>query len=189
MSSLSLYFVRHAPVIGQDGIAYGRDALIDEECHDLFNRAAALLPHNCDIWITSEFPRAQRTAALLQDRLGIHQAPVIDGSFNEQDFGTLVGRNKKDIAADPANRAYLADMTIVAPPGGESVPQMVHRVGIALQTLSQTLQDAGKEQAIIVCHGGIIRAVDSLVHGHPFKLDLKVPHLSVHKFGLSALSL
>ena len=189
MSVLSLHFVRHAPVIGQDGIAYGRDAAIDTHCTDKFTAAATLLPRNCAIWIASEFDRAQRTAKLLQAQLGEDTTLDINPAFNEQDFGDLVGHTKQEIKANPANASYLSGMLTIAPPGGESIPQMVERVRAGLNVLAADMRTLGQNKAVIVCHGGVIRAVDSLYHRRPFQLDLKVPHLSVHKFRMSALSL
>lgn len=178
----TFHLVRHAPLIGQDGIAYGRDADIDTSCTKLFALAAAKLPEHCDYWVASEFPRAQDTAGILQQFTGTTRTLVIDRAFNEQDFGGLTGRMKKDIIADPDNRSYLENMTTVAPPGGESVPVMVARVGKGLHSLAQYMHAFAKNEAVIVCHGGVIRSVESLHNKTPFDLHMKVPHLSVHSY-------
>jgi alpha-ribazole phosphatase len=185
MQTLTFYFVRHAPVIGQDGIAYGRDALIDETCTDKFESAAAQLPKDNALWVTSEFPRAQRTAALLQQTLGIHVPSTPDAAFNEQDFGDLIGRHKREIAVDPINAAYIADMVNVAPPNGESVPAMVQRVGDGLQALAGDMKALGQDKVVIVCHGGVIRSAKSIHDNEAFDLHMKAPHLSVHKFEMT----
>lgn len=182
MPTLTFYFVRHAPVIGQDGIAYGRDAAIDESCTDKFEAAAAELPKDCALWLASEFPRAQNTAKLLQAKLGMDAPLIIDGAFNEQDFGDLVGCTKKDIQSNPANHAYLKDMVGVAPPNGESVPDVVVRVGEGLQALAADMKALGQDKAVIVCHGGVIRSVRALNDNTEFDLHMKAPHLSVHTF-------
>lgn len=182
MPTLTFYFVRHAPVIGQDGIAYGRDALIDESCKHKFETAAAQLPADRALWVASDFPRAQRTAALLQTTLGIDVPVICESAFNEQNFGTLAGQRKKDIFANPAYQNYLQDMARIAPPGGESVPAMVARVGEGLEALAGDMKALGQHKAVIVCHGGVIRSAKALNDNAEFDLRMKAPHLSVHKF-------
>ena len=182
---LTFYFVRHAPVIGQDGVAYGRDAAIDESCADKFSDAARQLPKDCPLWIASEFPRAQNTAQLLQAKLGIDAPLIIDGAFNEQDFGDLAGSPKADIKADPANKAYLQDMARVAPPNGESVPEMIARVSGGLESLAADMRALGQDKVVIVCHGGVIRSAQALNDNEEFDLHMKAPHLSVHKFEMT----
>ena len=182
MKSLTLYFVRHAPVIGQSGIAYGRDAAIDDQCHELFDAAAQKLPQNCDLWIASVFPRASRTAEILRTRLNIHTPLLINLAFNEQNFGRLVGQRKTDIRNNPANQSYLANMLDVAPPEGEAIQDMVTRVGNGIEKLCGAMRAQNKDEAIVVCHGGVIRAVDHLIYDRDFNLQMKVPYLSVHKF-------
>jgi len=180
--SLLLHFVRHAPVIGQDGIAYGRDAAIDTSCTTLFAKAAASLPEHCRLWVTSAFPRTQETAKNLQKFTGTRHTLEIYPAFNEQDFGDLAGRRKRDIIADTACRAYLEDMITIAPPGGESVPAMVARVSTGLRDLARYMHAFSHDEAVIVCHGGVIRSVESIHTRRPFDLHMQVPHLSVHSY-------
>ena len=189
MLDVRLHFVRHAPVIGQEGIAYGRDANIDESCHDKFNAAASMLPRGCPLWITSEYPRAIKTALRLQETLFVRHPIHAMAEFNEQDFGALIGQRKSSIAKNPDNAAFLADMGNVAPPGGESVPQMNARVREGLEYLIERMRGQGRNEAIIVCHGGVIRAAAGLCLNQPFNLKMKVPHLSVHTLDPAALRL
>lgn len=107
---------------------------------------------------------------------------MIYAAFNEQDFGALTGRRKKDIVADPAARPYLEDMANTAPPAGESVPAMMKRVGRGLHELKRYMIAFKETEAVIVCHGGVIRSVDSIHKNKPFDLHMKVPYLSVHSY-------
>jgi broad specificity phosphatase PhoE len=182
MGSFSFYFVRHAPVVGQDGIAYGREADIDLSCLKKFNAAARQLPHDGALWFASGFPRAQKTAQVLQKILGNDAPLTINEDFNEQNFGDLVGMTKESIRANPLYQPYLADRVNLRPPGGESVSEMVARVAKGLRALSAALQGSGQNQAVIVCHGGVILSAYSIFERRDYDLRLPVPHLSVHKF-------
>lgn len=180
--SFTFHFVRHAPVIGQDGIAYGRDADIDTSCTKLFASAASKLPEHSRYWIASEYPRAQETGSILQKFTGAAKTLVIDPAFNEQNFGDLAGRKKSDIIADPAYREYLGDITTATPPGGESVPGLMARVLKGMQLQAQYMHAFAIEEAVVATHGGVIRAAEALHKNAPFNPHMKVPYLSVHSY-------
>ncbi len=181
MKDISLHFIRHAPVITADGVFYGSEAQIDENCENLLTSAAVRLPKT-QLWLTSEFHRAIRTADLLQQHMNISVSRIIDPAFNEQDFGFLVGKSRAQIREDLEYAAYLKDKIGVAPPGGESVLNMIDRARTGIQNLSLKMRERSLTDAIVICHGGIISAAYHIFHETPFDRKLNVPYLSVHTF-------
>ena len=106
---------------------------------------------------SSPLLRAQETARIVGDAIGLE--PILDERLVEADAGTWSGRPIADIldgeregyarwrAADPSFRF----------PGGESVAEQAQRIAAALADVA-----AGSLPALVVTHGGTIRAVAGL---------------------------
>ena len=93
----------------------------------------------------------------------------IDSDWCELDFGDWDGRSVEVLRADPAIAAHLdafyRDADTPAPPGGESWRVLETRTLCALKRLLDT-DTSGS--ALVVTHGGPIRAALSLACGLPF---------------------
>jgi alpha-ribazole phosphatase len=119
------------------------------------------------VW-TSPRLRARETASPLS------AAPLVDDGLRELDFGELEGRTFDEIAAsEPVlYRAWMETPTQVRFPGGESYADLKAR---ALRSLGRI--SAEHESAIVVTHGGVIRAALSAWLGIPdewiFRIDLR----------------
>jgi broad specificity phosphatase PhoE len=106
---------------------------------------------------SSPLLRAHETARIVGDAIGLE--PILDARLVEADAGAWSGRLIADIlegeregyarwrAADPAFRF----------PGGESVAEQAQRIAAALADVA-----AGPLPALVVTHGGTIRAVAGL---------------------------
>ncbi len=106
------------------------------------------------LW-SSPLSRARETAEVVGAALGLG-APRLDPRLMEVDVGDWAGRRMQDVrehepelvarwrARDPAFRF----------PGGESIAEHVARVAAALADV----RAAGALPALVVCHGGTIRA-------------------------------
>lgn len=178
-----IHLLRHAPLLGVSGIAYGREAEIDRTPRQAFRDLAADLPAGA-IWITSEYPRTHATAhELLQEAplAPVNASPHIRAAFNEQDWGVWTGRTHAELKQnDPVFSDILAKKTgwvDMAPAGGESFAALVKRVG---RGLDECIQEFPAQDMVIVAHGGVLRA--ALVHaswGFPDRaLRVSTPHLS-----------
>ncbi len=101
----------------------------------------------------SPFHRAQQTAAVIGDCLGIHPAEA-DG-LREMDCGDLEGRTDEDAWAiwQGVFDRWLTGDRRATFPGGESYGQAFDRY---TQVLNQVLPD---ETAVLVTHGGISMTV------------------------------
>jgi broad specificity phosphatase PhoE len=107
---------------------------------------------------TSPLARARETAEIIGERLGLQ--PVLDPRLMEADAGTWSGRLYSEIVADDA-AAFVAWRArrpgFRFPGGGESVEEQAARVAAALRDVG-----AGPLPALVVTHGGTIRAVDGI---------------------------
>jgi probable phosphoglycerate mutase len=102
---------------------------------------------------TSQLMRARETAAIVGARIGLE--PVVDERLAESRRGAWEGRLLRDIEQEESD-AYAAWQRGGAEfrfPGGESLGEHVARVADALAEV-----EAGPLPALVVCHGGTVRA-------------------------------
>jgi alpha-ribazole phosphatase len=164
-----LILVRHCePQEDARGLCYGRldIGLSDAGRQHAERLAAALARHEWDAVYASPRLRARETA------VAVNRDVVIDDGLREIDFGELEGRSYDEIAAtDPElYRAWMERPTTVHFPGGESFAELRVR---ALEALDRIR--AAHEVAVVVTHGGVLRAGLAAWLGMPdeaiFRLD------------------
>jgi alpha-ribazole phosphatase/probable phosphoglycerate mutase len=157
--------VRHAqPVEDARGRCYGT---LDVELSDAGRAAAAeLAQHLRGRGAVYSSPRRRA----LETATAISPDVVVDDDLRELDFGELEGRTYDEIAASEPElyRAWMERPTTVEFPGGESFAVLQRRVVAALDRI--------EEPAIVVTHGGVIRAV--LAHW------LSMPDEAIFRFAL-----
>jgi broad specificity phosphatase PhoE len=132
-----------------------------EQAHALARAAAGL--GIAAVW-TSQLIRARETAQLVAEALGL--APRVDNRLAESHRGRWEGRLVIDIereepAAWAAWRRAGAGFRF---PGGESLVEHQRRALAALADIRE-----GPLPALVVCHGGTIRAIAAA--SHPRGLD------------------
>ena len=104
---------------------------------------------------------------------------VIDADWSELDFGAWDGRPIEELNADPAIARKLAELyrscDAPGPPDGENWQTLQSRIGRALHRL---LERNDAQSALVVTHGGPIRATLFLACGIPFQSlwALKIDH-------------
>jgi len=120
-----------------------------------------------DVIITGNALRVAESAKPLAELTGL--TPTVVSGFEEWQVGEWEGRTYLDIKKnDPEQyHAWCADPTNNAPPGGESIDDLIVRIGHSLQQLLANDDYAGKN-ITMVTHSGIIRSI--LVHA----LDIPV---------------
>lgn len=101
--------------------------------------------------------RARETAEIIGARLGLE--PMLDARFMEADSGDWSGRLYAEIVADDPDAfvAWRATELGFRFPGGESVAEQAARVAAGLRAVA-----AGPLPALVVTHGGAIRAVEGI---------------------------
>lgn len=112
--------------------------------------------------LSSEFRRAQQTAQILADHLGLAVETV--AGIHERDFGSLKGlpyqhyfdMKQRDPGYD-AKRDWVWE-----PPDGESREAVRVRVIAALEALAARF---GGEEVVVVCHGVVISSVFAHIAG------------------------
>jgi alpha-ribazole phosphatase len=168
-----LILVRHAePADDARGRCYGRlDVGLSAAGLEHARRLpASLSPLDYDAVYTSPRVRARQTAEPLASARGL--SPVIDDELRELDFGELEGRRYEEIEASEPElyRAWMETPTRVRFPGGESYADLRVRGLRALERIR-----ARHDAALVVTHGGIIRAALADWLGMPdeaiFRLD------------------
>ena len=151
-----LILIRHAePQEDARGRCYGSlDIGLSEAGREHADRLALRLASvECAAVYSSPRVRALETAAAIAAVFGL--APAVDEGLRELDFGELEGRTYDEIAASEPElyRAWMTTPTRVRFPGGESFADLTARSVAALERIRRL-----HEHAIVVTHGGVLRA-------------------------------
>lgn len=154
------WWVRHAPVVDQEGIIYGaNDVLCDTTDRQSFEGLASRLPADA-VWLTSHLSRTHRTANAIGDAGLNFPPPIQERNLGEQDFGDWQGSTWDGMrSADEATYdAFWEKPARNRPPGGESFADQIARVG---EVIDQYTADHSGKDIVAVTHGGTIRAAIS----------------------------
>jgi broad specificity phosphatase PhoE len=124
-----------------------------------------------DVVVTSDLLRARQTA----EELGLAGARA-DPRWREAGLGRWTGR----LAEEPeAHDGWLEGSA--APPGGEAFAETCGRIAEAIAALAA----AGAERALVVTHGGPIRAACATLAGLPRSGVVAVPTASLTEIAVS----
>jgi broad specificity phosphatase PhoE len=132
--------------------------------------APLLEPLESDVVRCSDLERARETVGLL----GLDGA-VADPRWREADLGDWAGRLVQDVIAEDeaAYRGWLESRH--TPPGGEAWADTCARVEAAARDLASS----GARSALVVTHGGPVRAACATLAGLPRSGLVPVPTASV----------
>lgn len=170
------WWVRHAPVTTHGGKIYGqKDVPCDTSDRDAFEGLARILPKRA-IWVTSNLRRAMDTAAAIFEAGADYVEPLIEPDFAEQSFGDWQDYSWDDLHAQgsPAYHTFWESPGRNAPPGGESLADLIARTDLGIQRLN--IDHRGRD-IVAVTHGGTIRAALALaldmepIDAMSFKID------------------
>ena len=184
----NFWLIRHA-LVEQNARATLYGVLDVEICpHTLesqrpnYAALARTLPANA-IWYVTPLSRTRRTAEAI---LHAGYAPTelhVEPDLIEQHLGAFQGLPHADLPdqlAQPAHPFWPLSGT-ERPPGGESMQDVITRVGTAMERLALRHPD---RDIVIVSHGGAIRA--AIAHALAIAADNAL-HLSVENISLSRL--
>lgn len=152
------WWIRHAPVVGQDGRLYG-SLDVDCDCSDKpsFRNLARRLPTEA-AWVVTPLRRTQATAAAIARHHPTGPSKFhIEPLLAEQNFGRWQGLTYDALASDSAEawQRFCRAPAVETPPDGESFGALTTRVTTAIRRL--THRHAGGD-IVCVSHGGPIRA-------------------------------
>jgi alpha-ribazole phosphatase/probable phosphoglycerate mutase len=147
-----LVLVRHAePGADSRGRCYGRlDVGLSEQGRRQADALALTLrDEQIDLVVSSPRARALETAAALG------RAFDVDDRLSELDFGDFEGRTYEELERDEPElfRRWMSSPTAVRFPNGESYADLRRRATAALTDVRSRA-----ESAVVVTHGGVIRA-------------------------------
>jgi alpha-ribazole phosphatase len=148
----------------------------------MYRALAARLPRPAD-WVVTPLSRTRRTA----ETIFAHGYPAaelsVEAGLIEQSLGEWQGLPHHELPAKLVHPAHafwpLAGRE--KPPGGESMAEVITRVGAAMERLAE--EHAGRE-VVIVSHGGAIRG--AIAHALTIGPDNAL-HMSIQNLSLSRL--
>jgi probable phosphoglycerate mutase len=157
-----LVLVRHAEsmatvdrVIGGPRTCAGLSLFGREQAAALRDRLATTSEVTADALYSSAYPRAIETAQIIAPALGGLDVKVDEG-FGEHDPGPDCDGMTFDAFVDRHGRPdWEGDPHSVTFPGGETVAEFHHRVGVALRA---ALDRHSGQSLVVVCHGGVVDA-------------------------------
>jgi broad specificity phosphatase PhoE len=185
MSESGFWLIRHAVVeenaramlYGVMDVPLCETSLLEQA--PMYRALAARLPRPA-AWKVTPLSRTRRTAAAIFAAGYPRTNPAVEPGLIEQSLGEWQGLPHAELPARlrlPAH-AFWPLAGHERPPGGETMPEVIERVGETLERLAT--QHPG-EDVIIVSHGGAIRAAVAhcLRIGPDNALHLTVQNLSL----------
>lgn len=174
------WWVRHAPVVGHEGVIYGDGEVpCDTSERPRFQALAGALPADA-VWVTSHLSRAKDTAGAIRAEGLAGADPLEEPALKEQGFGDWQWRKWDDLhgAEGPDYEAFWSDPAHNKAPNGESFADMMERTGEAVARLTEA--HAGRD-IVAVAHGGTIRAALAVALDIPPNraLGVKISNLSL----------
>lgn len=163
---MELVLIRHAPVIGMEGICYGQTEVEPnpEEEKALVEKLKIAFHERPGVVFSSPSQRCSRIAAELSSSFQTHSA------LQEMHFGDWENKPWDHIPSEELHR-WMSDFVNVAPPHGESWRQMVARIDAwtKVHLLSE-------ERVWMIAHAGTLRAFLHLLTGlgleHVFRVQV-----------------
>jgi broad specificity phosphatase PhoE len=184
----SFWLIRHALVAeNARGFLYGvMDVPLCEptllEQAPMYRSLAARLPRPAD-WLVTPLSRTRRTAETIFAHGYPAAAMGVEPGLIEQSLGEWQGLPHAELPPKllyPAH-AFWPLAGDEKPPGGESMAEVIARVGAAMERLAETR--AGRD-VVIVSHGGAIRG--AIAHALGIAADNAL-HMSVQNLSLTRL--
>jgi alpha-ribazole phosphatase len=162
------WWIRHAPVIVDEGRIYGQSDL-PCDCSDarVFASLATLLPRKA-VWLTSHLTRTQQTAQAILSAGDFEATPELqqDKNLAEQHLGDWQGLDRRTFLMNRSQEpdSFWYAMADERAPNGESFVDLMQRVGVAIERATEKHRGG---DIVAVAHGGTIRAAIAIALGLP----------------------
>jgi broad specificity phosphatase PhoE len=186
MSVTKLYLLRHAEVEAKYQRVFG--GKIDMDLSPLGHKQAEALAryvarHKFNSVYASPMKRVQQTLAPIAKSLST--PPIIIDEFREVDFGDWTGLGWDEVFAKFQVTAFqwLEQIECAGIPNGECRSTFAARVEPALR---RVLKEHRGEEIAIVCHGGVIRMMLSLLLDLPLS---KMAHFEIEYASITQVDL
>ncbi len=155
----SFWWIRHAPVVGNDNRCYGNNEVkCDVSDLNSFKTLYTKLPKNSIVY-TSSLERTIKTFNALRDIGYKYKHHVIDKRLCEQNLGDYTGMKYKELY-NLTKKLNIVDENWLfksnhIPPNGESFTQLRSKIK---SFIKDTLFKKNNNNIIVFSHGGPIRA-------------------------------
>ena len=160
---MKITFVRHGQTdFNKEGKTQGQEVDLPLNDAGIAQAEAVILPSpNIDLIISSPLKRASQTAEIINRK---YNAPLLHmDDAKEFNYGTLSGKTWAEIEAETGDMdIHKKDITAsydYRPYGGESADEVRERV---TRFLNEVKMNHSDKNVLIVTHGGIIEAMQSL---------------------------
>lgn len=181
---IHLYLARHGETDLNAQMRYqgSTDRPLNELGWSQARLLAERVPPQVSRIVASPLLRAQQTASLVAQARGL---PIVTlTEFRERDFGVFEALNlaETQLQYPELYARRIAQQWDEAPPGGETIREVVARVQDGLLRLET---DYGGESVLLVAHGFIARAVRYLVKRWPetdFYAEAMMGNAEVHHY-------
>ena len=188
MMDTNFWLIRHA-IVAENERATLYGVLDVNLCPDslvaqvpMYRALAARLPRDA-VWVCTPLSRTRRTAEAIYAVGYPGPELLVEPGMIEQDLGDYQGLRHAELPAllsSPAHPFWPLSGS-ERPPNGESVADMLGRVGTAMDGLVRA--HAGRD-VVVVSHGGAIRAAVA----HALQIDAdQALHFSVQNLSLTRL--
>ncbi|TNC81784.1 MAG: histidine phosphatase family protein [Oleiphilus sp.] len=179
MQETVIDLIRHGEPVGGPKLRGAQD----DPLSDLGWQQMRTSVGDLDAWnhlVTSPLSRCRAFAEELGGRLAL--PPEVNAEFREIHFGAWEGLTTKELMQrdSEALRRYWQDPDNNTPEGGERMVDFVTRVHGAWD---QLVDQHESKHALLVCHGGVIRAILVRVLGMPVEnlWNFDVPYANVSR--------
>jgi len=153
---MRLYLIRHTPPTITAGICYGQSDVPTSD-----NDITALVQKLNGRWSEDIAVYSSPLSRCLKLAQRLHKNPIADQRLMEFDFGEWEMQVWEQIPRQQIE-AWASDVVHYAPGGRENLLQMTTRV----MAFISDLQKHAHEQAVVVCHGGVIKILSAWQQGN-----------------------
>ncbi|TCO08047.1 alpha-ribazole phosphatase [Natronoflexus pectinivorans] len=162
---MQLTLIRHIKTVAPEGLCYGQT---DIELPAGYEKVHAKITEKLkdskfDVIFSSPLQRCK----LLAEAISKNRQPIVfDDRLKELNFGEWEQKMWSDIESSAMAKLFFEDYINVAPPGGESFHEMVHRVKLFYDEINREYHG---QKILVVSHGGPIRIFIKLIRNIEIK--------------------
>lgn len=171
---MEIYLVRHTIPAISPGICYGQtDIALSADFERHAKEVIRKIPDGVNAVFSSPLLRCTRLAAMIPCSIPFQT----DHRLLEMNFGEWEMKSWNAISAE---EPWFGDYVNIPVPGGESYQQLYDRVSDFLNSL----KNSGVQRAIVVTHGGVIKAAIAAITHVSLQSAMKitVSYGSIHYF-------
>lgn len=174
---MKIYFIRHGQTEhNQRKVVTGHiDVPLTQEGIKQMQKTKEEVPEDFFEIYSSDLIRCKQTAEIINQKLNLQI--IYDSRLKERDFGSLAGKNIKEI--DPTGEISRKDYNQeydYRPYGGESVEDVKKRLFSFIKEITEVKKD---KKILVITSGGIIRLLHNILNGEVYE---EIQNSSVHEF-------